>query len=154
MSNVDDFSQASAAFRELDDLSAPILADAEVRIGDDLVDAITQRARRHRRTGRMERGIKATVDGHGLKQTVRIHAGGPVAHLIIGGTRPHRIAAPTRPIPLGGQRFAASVRHPGTRADPFFAAAVDASAGDVATALDTAGADLVHRLARRIEGGR
>jgi hypothetical protein len=130
MSDTEDFSEVRAALapRVVGRLAGDVLAGAERQIGDDVLEAVRSRARRHRKSGQMERRIRLKVTGDGADQVVRIHAGGKVAHLVIGGTRPHRIVAPARPIPLGGRSFAQSVRHPGTRPDPFFAAAVDGSA--------------------------
>jgi hypothetical protein len=154
MSEVEDFSAAAAVLRNLSEPAADVLAGAERQIGEAVADNVRARARRHRKSGQMERRISVRVSGTGIRQEVRVHAGGKVAHLVIGGTRPHRIVAPGRPIPFGGRQFAQSVRHPGTRPDPFFAAGMADSTADIATALDDAGADLVRGLARRIEGGR
>ncbi len=152
MSDVEDLSGAAAVLRNLGDPAGDALAGAGRQIGGAIADNVRARARRHRRSGVMERRISVKVSGTGIRQEVRVHAGGKVAHLVIGGTRPHRIVAPGRPIPLEGRRFAQSVRHPGTRADPFVALGVADSTADIAAGLEDAGGVLVRDLARRIEG--
>ncbi|HET7031110.1 MAG TPA: hypothetical protein VFI34_11410 [Candidatus Limnocylindrales bacterium] len=150
----DEFDRAASFLegREFGELAGDSLAGAERQIVDDVAERVRGRARRHRKSGQMERRIRVKVSGEGEAQTAQVHAGGKVAHLIAGGTRAHAIVAKAKPLPWGPRSFAESVHHPRTRPDPFFAAAVDDSTPDIAAALDDAGADLVRQLATRLEG--
>jgi len=134
----------AAAENSVDDMGAAVLVN------------VRRRRARHRVTGKGERLVTMEARGSGDGRVARVHAGGRIAHLITGGTRAH----PIRPVRaralafVGPARgFAASVRHPGTRPDPFVARGVDDSRDEVATITDTAGdelaAELAHDIGRR-----
>lgn len=151
----DAFDRMSAALeaRAIVDVTAPAMAAAQLEAGIAIHAEVRRRAARHSRSGYMARRVTMHVDGRGFRQTVDIHAGGKVAHLVIGGTDAHAIRAHGRALPLipfgtSPIGFARSVRHPGTRPDPFVAAGVAASSSEVQRALAGAGASIVKTLAR------
>jgi hypothetical protein len=139
----------------------PGRADATLEATLDEIGTIVQtnvraKARRHRQTGRLERYVKLKATGKGAKRVVRVHAAGRVAHLITGGTRPHlipKLNGPDRILAFVSgagltQTFAAEVRHPGTRADPFVAAGIDASRPAIRALARTKTRKLATDLAR------
>jgi len=155
--DADAFADAAARLRSVGDKT---IGQAAELVVDDMAGAVLANVRRrrgrHRVTGKGERLVTVKATGSGDGRVARVHAGGRIAHLIIGGTRAH----PIRPIRaralafVGPARgFAASVRHPGTRPDPFVARGVDDSRAEVATITDTAGdelaAELAHDIGRR-----
>lgn len=121
---------------------------------------VRQAARRHRKTGKLERFVKVRSSGHGLEATVDVHASGRVAHLITGGTGPHDIApVRSRAIAMtspGGDLvgFAATVHHPGTRPDPFVARGIEASGRDVERIVHAAGDRIVGDLSKQMTSRR
>lgn len=134
----------AAAETTVDDMAAAVLVN------------VRRRRARHRVTGKGERLVSVHGHGSGDGRVARVHAGGRVAHLITGGTaahpiRPHRAHALAFAGPARG--LVASVRHPGTRPDPFVARGVDDSQGAIASITDTAGdelaAELAHDIGRR-----
>jgi bacteriophage HK97-gp10 putative tail-component len=149
---------AAKALRALDEAAAPALEKAERAIGPVVADNVRIAARRHRRTGALERSITVQVRGKGAATQVSVHAGGASAHLVAGGVKRHRIRA----LPghaLAFERagsvtsFAAAVEHPGFKAHPFFAEGVEASAAQIdkitAQALDATAGELATRMRRR-----
>lgn len=135
--------------------AGPIVETAIRRSTAVIQGNVKAKARRHRKTGRLERNVSVRQTGDGLDFEARVHAGGRVAHLITGGTSPHEIA-PVRSkaiaMTTGGALvgFAASVRHPGTRPDPFVAAGVDASRRDVQTIVNRSAQELARELTKRM----
>lgn len=160
MTDVRDFDRAAAALEHFDQAAGDVVAPTLRTAGSTVQRAVRAAARSHRKTGALEANVATTVSGRGLATTVRVHAGGPVAHLITGGTAPHEISptrgqalAMTAPGGAGGPiGFASSVRHPGTRPDPFVARGVDAARGDVDQLIDQAAATLARELAHAMEG--
>lgn len=155
MSDVDarDFTAAARALGEFDDIAGRELEDAERKIGAAVADKVRVAARRHRRTGKMERFVTVKATGKGADARVTVHAGGAVAHLIAGGVRPHTIR-PIRAHALriqAGRRFAAVVRHRGVRPDPFFAEGVDDARRDVDTITANAADAIAGGLATAID---
>lgn len=159
MIDADDFRAASAALGDFDRLADPELEAAEVKIAAAVADNVRRAARRHRRSGRLERGLTVKTSGHGAQATATVHAGGPVAHLIAGGVAPHAIRA-TRSHALGIRRgggtivaFAEHVQHRGFRADPFFAEGVERSQAQIdqitADTADAIAGDLITDMKRR-----
>lgn len=137
----------------IDDVADATLPD----LGTSATAAVRSRARRHRVTGRMESQIVARSTGAGVRRTVTVRAGGPMASLVATGSGPHIIRPiRARALRLGGSvlRFASSVRHPGTRPDPFVAAAMD----DVEqtfdrtldVAIDNVAGELAGEISRRV----
>lgn len=150
-----DLDSAAAALRHLDPVIGTVAAATTLDMGRAAEARIRARARRHRRTGGMDRRLRLTTTGHGIGQRVTVHAGGKVAHLIVGGTRRHRITAHGRPLPIGGagvRRFAESVQHPGTRPDPFVARGYADARGEIRSELAGAAQDLARAAARAVEG--
>lgn len=144
-----DFRVAAAALEHFDDHVDDVADPVVDGIGDTVLEHVRQARRRHHRTGKGERFVTLQAKGAGVHRVVRVHAGGRVAHLLTGGTRPHTIRARTHALPIaphGGQAvaFAASVRHPGTKADPFVARGVAAASADI-DRLAAAGADELAR---------
>ena len=138
------------AFGELaGDVLGPTLTDA----GDLVTSAVKARARRHRRSGRLEAQISSTTVGDGLDTRIRVRAGGRIAPIIVGGSRPHEIRAvrsrALRMLAPGGRLigFARAIRHPGTRPDPFVAEGIADARGDISAEVDRAGDRLVSELA-------
>jgi hypothetical protein len=150
------FHEAERRIRRVDEL---VEGMAEVAIDDMAAVALAnvrRRRGRHRVTGKGERLVRLQSTGSGDGRRARIHAGGRVAHLIAGGTRAHVIRpVAARALAIGGvgRGFAAAVRHPGTRADPFVAKGIEDSRGAVAAITDTAGdelaVDVAHKIGRR-----
>lgn len=140
--------------RVLEDVAGPAMARAQDDSAEAVLGAVRPRARRHRKSGEMERRLSIRARGDGFARQTQVHAGGKVAHLVIGGTAPHLIRARGHALAIGDppRAFAASVHHPGTHPDPFFAAGVADATGDVSNALDDAGGTIVRELARRLEG--
>lgn len=137
-----DTSEVDALRAELDDAYAAAGADAAEQLvradTADALEAVRLAASRHHRTGRLERGIQASVTGAGFKAEGTVAATSSDAHFILSGVRAHTI----RPLAaralallggsLGARAFAGSVRHPGSRPDPF----VDRGLASARTALD------------------
>lgn len=155
-----DASEFRAAAAALEDAADRILGnvaeDTIDRMADQVEAKVRAQARKRSRTGRMARNVRQleTVEaGFGSRATVK--ATGMVAPIIIGGSVPHAI----RPLraralgPLAGNGpapFAAGVRHPGTRPDPFFARGVRDA--DVDTIIDRSAARAADELAAAVEG--
>lgn len=127
---------------------------------DDMAGAVLvnvrRRRARHHVTGKGERMITVRASGSGAHREARVHAGGKVARILVGGSRAHVIRpAAGHALRMTGpaRGFAAAVRHPGTRPDPFVAEGVDDSRARIDTITDQAGAELVAELAHEIGGG-
>lgn len=145
---------AAAAILDAGSVGAAIdhaMDPAIAELGRDIQRNVRDAGRSHRRTGRMEAAV--TVGSAGPGGGIEITAG-PPANLIVGGTRAHEIRAHGHALRLDGASipFAGVVHHPGTRADPFVARGIDRSGPDIADALDTAGAEIVHTLAAALGG--
>lgn len=154
MIDVTELRSAARALRDLDAAAAPALEKAERQAGAVVLDNVKAAARRHRKSGRLERGITVQVRGKGAATQVSVHAGGASAHLVAGGVEPHRIRAmPGHALAFvrgGVTTFAAAVRHPGFAADPFFAEGVEASAAQIDRITAQAGDAIAGELATRI----
>lgn len=144
------FRLAAAALEDagdaIDDVAGDVLGDVALAVQANVQAA----RRRHRRTGKGERLVSVRSSGSGASRVLRVHAGGRVAHLITGGTAPHSIRPlARRALSLAGglQPFAASVRHPGTQADPFVARGVAASRDEVDRLAAAGAAELADDLA-------
>jgi hypothetical protein len=156
---VNDFDRAAdalepAAFRRT---AGKAVEPAIRKAATAVQQAVRAAARPHRRTGKLERFVSVTGGGTGLETELRVHAGGRVAHLITGGTVPHDISAVrSRALPIAGVGgavgFAATVHHPGSRADPFVARGVAASEREVSQITDRATRELAHDLAESMTG--
>jgi hypothetical protein len=149
---------AAKALRQFADAAAPALEKAERGIGPVVADHVKAAARRHRKTGALERSITVQVRGRGARTEVSVHAGGASAHLVAGGVQRHQIRAmPGHALRFeragGVLSFAAAVDHPGFAADPFFAEGVEASAAQIdkitAQAGDAIAGELATRMRRR-----
>lgn len=115
-------------------------------VGPDALAAVKARARRHRRTGTFEAGIRLAETGSGIDTRARVTASGDYAGVILSGSVPHVIRARHgRPLPLAGapRPFARSVHHPGTKPDPIFDRAIEDLGGSIDAALKRAGDRLV-----------
>ena len=123
-----DFSAAALAFGSDWNLQAAL--EIERAIGDSgqvVKRAVIKRAKRHRKSGRLEKKIWFKQFGAGWDTIAKVHSGGPVAHLIAGGVGRHRIpmhsvVRPSMPLYEGGriQGYARGANHPGFRKDPYF----------------------------------
>jgi hypothetical protein len=128
MIDAKEFSAAIFAFGPLYDVEAAKEIEAAMdKIGPIVQRAVRKRARRHYRTGRLEKFVNVVGVGAGWERTVRIHSGGSVAHLVAARVRPHREVSrppetPAMPLYVGGSvvAFAQAVQHPGYRGDPYF----------------------------------
>lgn len=148
-----DFDRAARALEHFDRRAGTVVAPALEASGVAVQQAVRARARRHRKTGKLERFVSLRTTGSGLATEVRVHAGGRVAPIIAGGSRPHDIT-PVRSRalamgPRGGSviGFAAAVHHPGTSADPFVTAGIAASRHEISQNVKAAGDRLVRELA-------
>ena len=123
-----DFSQAMLAFGDKFDLEAGLEIERAMDQSGEIVQrAVRKRAKRHYRTGRLERNVKIVAAGAGWDRVVRVRSGGHTAHLVAGHVRAHAIKAkePKTPaMPLfttgGIVGFSEAVKHPATRGDPYF----------------------------------
>jgi hypothetical protein len=123
-----DFSKAIFAFGPLYDIEAAKEIEAVMdQIGLIVQRAVRKRAKRHYRTGRLEKFVNVVGVGAGWERTVRVHSGGSVAHLVAARVRPHDIRAsePRTPaMPLYVKNtitgWSEHVQHPGYRGDPYF----------------------------------
>jgi len=141
----------------LDDVTAAAVDDAAAialdRTGDAVLDAVRARARRHRRTGELERRLTLTAHGSGAHRVVEVEAAGDHARFVASGVRPHEIAAaPGHALPIGAFGFASSVHHPGSDPDPFVAEGVADARGELATINDRAIASVADTVAARVGG--
>jgi hypothetical protein len=156
--------------------AARALEDAEFRsLADQTVGGVLSRssnivrrhvraeARPHRRTGKMAGRIRVFRKGVGLDSEFRIRAGGPVAHLVERGFAAHEIVPETARVLVfrgtgrGAQAvrgFAARVRHPGYRGDPFFDRGVEASTDEVQDQFSAGAKTMANNLAFRIRRKR
>lgn len=124
----------------------------DVIAADALVNVRRRRAR-HRVTGRGERMIELRAHGTGTARTATVEAHGYVAAILAGGSRGHVIRARNaRALYLGARGFAASVRHPGTRADPFVAKGLADTRAAIERQTRGAADALAAELADELEG--
>jgi hypothetical protein len=115
--------------------SVPSLsADAAIRRANERVASLGVRAARmylsrHTRSGETARNLRSRSDA----REVEWYNGAPQALFLEEGTRPHvirpRNARALRWFGPGGPIFARSVRHPGTRAQPWLEPAIRDNAG-------------------------
>jgi hypothetical protein len=123
-----DFAVAAWAFGDQFDLEAGLeIERAMDQCGEIVQRAVRKRAKRHYRTGKLERQIKVQSIGAGWDHTVRVHSGGHAAHLVAGHVRAHMIKSkqpktPAMPLYVGGSivGFSEAVKHKATRGDPYF----------------------------------
>lgn len=123
-----DWVVAATAFGEKFDLQAGLEIERAIHDSAEVVHrAVVKRAKRHRRTGLLEKQIKVIQVGAGWDRIARVKSGGRIAHLVAGPVRAHTIkvrslASPSMPLYRAGTLvgFARSVHHPATRGDPYF----------------------------------
>ena len=128
MIDASEFSKAIFAFGPLYDVEAAKEIEAAMdQIGVIDQRAVRKRAKRHYRSGKLERLVRITAVGAGWERTVRIKSHGSVAHLVAARVRPHRIVSrppetPAMPLYVRGTitGWAEAVQHPGYRGDPYF----------------------------------
>lgn len=143
MIDASEFRSAGAA---LVDDAGDVIDAALGELGDDAAIAVQREvragARRHRRSGRLERNVRIRRRDAGGSPSWSVRAGGMVAPMIVGGTSPHTIR-PVRSRALAMQGpgggivgFAGAVHHPGQRPDPFVRRGLAAAAGDVGRLAD------------------
>lgn len=154
--DISELRAATKALKAFGDIGAAELERADHRIGEVVADNVRARARRHRRTGSLEKAITVQTRGKGTTTQVSVHAGGASAHLVAGGVKRHRIRARGHALgPFAGRTlgFAAAVENPGFKADPFFAEGVEDSAAQIdqiaAQAGDAIAGELAARMRRR-----
>ena len=124
------FTNAMTAFGPDFDLEAGLEIERAMRQSAQIVQrAVRKRAKRHYRTGSLERNVRIGETGAGWSLAVRVKSGGRHAHLVAGPVRAHKIAnrrgspeTPAMPLYVGGSLvgFAQSVQHRATRGDPYF----------------------------------
>jgi bacteriophage HK97-gp10 putative tail-component len=154
------FTQAALAFGDKFDLQAGLEVERAMRDSAGVVQrAVIKRAKRHRRTGRLERQVKIAETGAGWDLIVRVHSGGRVAHLVAGPTRAHTIAvrsvqSPSMPIYRAGSLvgFARSVEHRASRGDPYFHVGAMNSRLAINAILKASGRRLATHLAEMTKG--
>lgn len=118
----------------------------------------------HRKTGRMRDHIRTRFRGRGLDMVAGVRSTGSPSNLIVGGAKAHPISS-DKPMPMwegrgawkGGKGagitgFARAVEHPGFRADPFFARAIDKTEGTINDSVQQAADEMVAMLADALEG--
>lgn len=120
------------------------------RLGPDALQAVKMRARRHRRTGDLEAGMRLVQTGAGVDTRARVVADSDHAGVVLRGSVAHIIRARHgRPMPFargGAQSFAFSVKHPGTKADPILEGALEDLTGPIDAGLSVAGDRLADGL--------
>lgn len=128
MIDASDFADAILAFGPRFDLEAGLeIERAMDQCGEIVQRAVRKRAKRHYRTGRMERNVRIRAVGAGWDRIVRVRSGGSIAHLVAGNVRPHRMVSegpksPAMPLYVKGTitGFSQATMHPGHRGDPYF----------------------------------
>lgn len=130
------FDAAAQAFGpDFDAAAAQMITDAMQRGAEVIQRAVVKQAKRHKRSGRLERQIKITAPtGVGFGQEIIVKSGGSVAPIIAGGARAHMIPRAGikshRPMPISRGRvwrvigFAEHVQHPRVAGDPYFSRGV------------------------------
>ena len=126
-----DWSRAALAFGDKWDLYAALEIERVIQQSGEIVQrAVRKRAKRHYRTGRLERMVLVKAVGAGWDYIVRVHSGGHHAHLVAGNTKAHTIPRLPRrdpetkamPLYVGGSiiGFSQSVQRKAHRGDPYF----------------------------------
>lgn len=123
-----EFTKAALAFGDKWDLQAGLEVEKVMDQSGGIVQrAVRKRAKRHFRTGSLERNVRVVAVGAGWDRTVRVHSGGKHAHLVAGNVRQHPIISrqpktPAMPLYTRGgiKGFAEAVEHRATRGDPYF----------------------------------
>lgn len=156
--DTDDLDGIDTMAAHLEDVLDPITETALEDMADAGQASVRAQARRHRRTGRLDRNIRLVDQGGaGLAHHVTVKATGMAAPIIVKGSRPHAIrplAGGARALWIGegAGRLVARVQHPGTRPDPFVARGLELARDEVADVIDHAGARAVSQLATIAEG--
>jgi hypothetical protein len=123
-----DWTRAALAFGDKWDLWAALEVERVIHQSAEIVQrAVRKRAKRHYRTGRLEKNVRIAETGAGWDFIARVRSGGSVAHLVAANVRPHMIVSdgpksPAMPLYRGNSitGFAQAVQHPGHRGDPYF----------------------------------
>lgn len=123
-----DFTNAALAYGDKWDVWAATEVEKVMDQCAEIVQrAVRKRAKRHYRTGRLEKNVKIRVTGVGWDRKEIVHSGGSAAHLVAGNVRAHAIAShqprtPAMPLYVGGNvtGFSEVVQHPATKGDPYF----------------------------------
>lgn len=156
------FVRAAWAFGENFDLFAGLEIESAIDKSAAVVQrAVVKRAKRHRRTGRLERQIRIATIGAGWDHTARVKSGGSVAHLIAGGVRAHKIplrSVNSRAMPLyvGSSitGYAQSVEHRAVKGDPYFHVGAVNSRLAINAILNASARRLVTHLSEVLKGAR
>ena len=127
--------------------------------GEIVQRAVRKRAKRHYRTGSLERNVRITATGAGWDRKVKVRSGGHHAHLVAGPVRAHRIPSrqpETKAMPLyvSGHviGFAEAVQHPATRGDPYFHVGVSNSRLAILAVMRASAKKLTAHLAETSKG--
>lgn len=90
-----DFKNAAKALEEgrFKALADQTIAAVLVNSANIVRRHVRDKAKSHRRTGKMAGRVQYKKTGVGLATVVEVFAGGPVAHLLEGGVKPHEIRA-------------------------------------------------------------
>lgn len=147
------FRDASRRLADVGELVDAAAGDVVDDFAAAALDNVRRRRARHRVTGKGERMIGIRATGSGSGRVARVHAAGKVAAILAGGSRAHVIKPVAgRALQLVGtsRGFAAAVRHPGTRADPFVEKGIDDTRADTESITDAAADELAVDVARKI----
>jgi hypothetical protein len=137
-----------------DDLAAKEVKRALIRSANVVRENVRKSARRHRRKGKLERGIHTTWKGAGLNFQLAVRSEGIEAHWIVRGVRPHRIPETgDRVMPIGEnpRPFARVVHHPGFPPDPYVRRGVNASMPAIVSIVDATTKDIGAAVARLVK---
>lgn len=150
----------ATAFGPRFDKEAGVIVDAGMAKASEVIQrAVVKAAKRHRKTGAMERGIRVIVGaGKGFGKTYRVAATGPVAHLVAGPIKAHHETVSrsekAMPIRVGGRAvaFADVVERKASRGDPFFRRGVGNARLAVHNVLLATGRRVTAHLVEVLEG--
>lgn len=154
------FTNAALAYGDKWDLYAANQVEAAMNQSGEIVQrAVRKRAKRHYRSGRLDKMITSTGLGAGWHRVVTVKSRGHVAHLVAGNVRAHMIrtripADRTMPLFVRGNivGYAEAVEHPATRGDPYFHVGAMNSRLAINAVLKATAKRLVKHLADITEG--
>lgn len=163
-----DWVQAAVAFGPKFDLWAGLEIERVIDQSGEIVQrAVRKRAKRHFRTGSLDRNVRVVNVGAGWERISRVHSGGKHAHLVAGRVRAHRIPrmprhprhprgdlTPALPLYMGNSitGFAQMVDHPAGRGDPYFHVGAMNSRLAINAVLKASAKKMVTHLAEIMKG--
>lgn len=154
------FTLAAKAYGEKWDAFAAAEVDRAMDQCAEIVQrAVRKRAKRHYRTGRLEKNVRIKSSGMGWTRKVSVHSGGHAAHLVAGPVRAHMIVPRgvhdrAMPLYVGGViiGFSEAVRHKATKGDPYFRVGVNNSRIAINSVVKASTKRLLKHLAELTEG--